>query len=645
MKFLEGLNDKQKEAATHTKGPLLIIAGAGAGKTKTIIARINYLIAQGHDPKKILAVTFTNKAGQEMRDRLNINENTSPWSNKDDNPFVSTFHTLGVFILKNHADKLNYKKHFSILDRDDSLKKIKEAMIKSGVDPKQFEPKKILSTISAYKGQGLSAQDLTNSGENEFRKQIISRVWQHYQNILFENNAFDFDDLLLKPVDLFHRYPLILKEYQDRWQYIHIDEYQDTNHVQYRLAKMLAQNHKNICVVGDIDQSIYSWRGADYTNILNFEKDYPESKTVLLEENYRSTENILKAANQIIQKNKNRREKNLFTNNGSGEPLKIYVSGDETEEAEFIATTAKNLIAGGSNPGSMAVLYRANFQSRILEEAFLKLNVPYQVLGIRFFERKEIKDVLAYLKTSLNRQDLMSFTRIVNTPKRGIGKVTLAKIVSGQEEKLPQKMQQKIKSLNNLLNDIKTKIETNNQPTSNIVKYTIEASGMWSEYKQEGTEEALERLENLKELVTLATKYDHLSGGEGISELLTESSLVSDQDNIEEKKSAVRLMTVHASKGLEFDTVFISGLEEKLFPHEPAFATEDRDEEEERRLFYVALTRARKKLFLSYAQTRKIYGTTQINLPSEFLLDLSDEYTETINRETFFQDDLTYDYD
>jgi len=646
MNFLEGLNEKQKEAVTTIDGPLLIMAGAGAGKTKTIISRINYLIHTGKSPHNILAVTFTNKAAAEMRGRLSGQTKENLWSEKTNTPFISTFHALGVYILRAQADKLGYNRHFSVLDRDESIRKIKEAMSKAGVDPKQFEPKKILGSISGYKGQGLTPTDLSQSDESEIKKEITGRVWTQYEKLLQTNSSFDFDDLILKPVELFHRYPMVLQNYQDRWLYVHIDEYQDTNHIQYRLAKMLSARHKNICVVGDIDQSIYSWRGADYTNILNFETDYPESKTVLLEENYRSTKNILKAANEIIKKNKNRREKNLFTNQAQGEPLSIHAAGNETDEAEFVATTAKNLINQGQDPSAIAVLYRANFQSRALEEAFIRLNVPYQVLGIRFFDRKEIKDTLAYIKSAVNKDDFESFKRIVNVPKRGIGKVTVAKIAAREENALPKKTLEKIISLRKFLNDLKELIEKNNEKTSVIIKRTIEGSGLWSELKQGGTEEDLERLENLKELVTLATKYDHLPSTEGILNLLTESSLVSDQDTLKEDWRAVRLMTVHAAKGLEFDTVFITGLEEKLFPHEPMFARdEDRDEEEERRLFYVALTRARKKLFLSYTQIRKIYGQSQINLPSEFLLDLSDEYTEAVERNVFADNEITYNYD
>jgi DNA helicase-2/ATP-dependent DNA helicase PcrA len=412
--------------------------------------------------------------------------------------------------------------------------------------------------------------------------------------------------------------------YQDRFHYVHIDEYQDTNAVQYNLAKLLVGPEKNICVVGDVDQSIYSWRGADFTNMLRFEEDYPEAKVVLLEQNYRSTKIILAAANEVIKKNRERVEKNLFTNNGEGEKITVTQNLSEGEEAKVIARSAKTLIESGTPAEEIAVLYRANFQSRVLEEAFLKEDVPYQVLGVRFFERKEVKDILTYFRAALNPSDIEAINRVINVPKRGIGKATLAKVAAGQEEDLPGKMLEKLASFRALLTGIKVKLE--NTTASETIKYILSASGLDKELVREG-EDGLERLENIRELVTLAGRYDHLPGDEAVLALLTEAALVSDQDTLREEAVGVRLMTVHASKGLEFDAVFVAGLEQGLFPHQ-GFGESDRDREEERRLFYVAITRARKKLFLSYAQLRTIFGSQQVNTPSEFILDIPNELTD-----------------
>ncbi|MFZ2149990.1 MAG: UvrD-helicase domain-containing protein [Minisyncoccia bacterium] len=655
---LRGLNKEQRQAALHTKGPLLIVAGAGAGKTKTITHRIVNLIKEGVSPEKILAVTFTNKAAKEMRERV-IAEIEKNAKGQNKIPFVSTFHSLGVFIIKENARILGLTKYFTILDENDAVGLIKDIQKELGVDPKQYEPKKIKSIISREKGKFIHLADYAEreAGGASPWGRIVSQVWNLYEKRKMKENALDFDDLLLKATKLLQDKPEIRKIYQEKWEYIHVDEYQDTNEVQYLMSKLLSENNKNICVVGDADQNIYSWRGANLKNILSFEKDYPDATIIMLEQNYRSTKNILEAANVIIKKNIYRPDKNLFTDNAVGEKIGLYEALDETDEADFVATKIlgvldqsgaafENGLAGigtrrtedlskstaGLVLSEMAVLYRANFQSRALEEAMLRYNIPYQVLGIKFFERKEIKDTLAYLRAALNPDNLSDIKRIINFPTRGIGKVTLTKLFAGQKETLPIKVRVKIDTFFQVLEEIKEKIQ--NSKTSEVIKFVVKKSGIEQELAN-GSEEETERLENIKELATLALKYDALEDGTGIEKLLEDASLASDQDSLiinDDKKkevSAVKLMTVHASKGLEFKHVFITGLEDGLFPHQRQNEGQSgEDREEERRLFYVALTRAKEKLFLSFANFRTIFGSRNINAPSEFLSDLPADLLE-----------------
>jgi DNA helicase-2/ATP-dependent DNA helicase PcrA len=630
--YLTGLNPGQKEAVLHLTGPLLIFAGAGAGKTKTITHRIMHLIKTGVEPKNILAITFTNKAAKEMRDRIlgAIERDRGLASTfPKEKPFISTFHSLGVHILKENSREIGLTRHFSIFDKSDSLKAVKDIVRDMGLDPKQHEPGKILNIISREKGNLKNAEDFAESirGENTTAQhEFISRIWTEYERKLKEEKALDFDDLLLKTYKLLKNNKEILEKYQNIWTYIHIDEYQDTNKVQYMIVKLLADKHKNLCVVGDIDQNIYSWRGADIKNILNFEKDYPNVKIVLLEENYRSTQNILAVANGIIKKNVNRVEKNLFTKNGEGEKVTVYAGYNEVEEAQYIANKSKELIASGVSPREIAVLYRANFQSRALEDAFLTKSVPYQVLGTKFFERKEVKDIISFVRAGLNPDSLTDIKRIINVPARGLGKVTILKIFAGQKDELPAGTKIKVDQFFNLLAEIK-KVATESKP-SEVIKFVLKESGIEKELK-DGNDEDKERLENMRELATLAIKYDHLPLGEGIEKLIEEAALATDQDSLEKNEEAVKLMTVHASKGLEFDYVFITGLEEDLFPHQRLGTTKNKEDgEEERRLFYVALTRARKKIFLTYANTRTIFGSAQVNAPSQFLGDIEGEFLE-----------------
>jgi len=632
---MSNLNPAQQQAVLKTEGPLLIVAGAGAGKTKTLTHRILEIIKKGVAPQSILAITFTNKAAKEMRERVMslITEDKTlniPIS-FNERPFVSTFHSLGVHILKEQSSLLGLPRHFSIFDKDDSKKALREAIKKADLDPKQYEVGKMSSLISKEKGNFVNQEEYEADAGDDYTKRIVARVWKHYEEVLQKEKALDFDDLLLKTALLLQRNAEVAQHYQNVWKYVHIDEYQDTNHVQYRIAKIIASGHRNICAVGDIDQNIYSWRGAQIRNIIDFEKDYPEADIVILEQNYRSTKTILAVANAVISKNKMRREKNLFTENSSGEKVSLYEAYDESDEAMFTARRAKALIEKGVKAEEIALLFRANFQSRALEEAFLKENIPYQVLGTRFFERKEVKNILSFIRAGLNPEGGSDIGRIINVPARGIGKVTLLKILEKKTETLPPNTRAKVISFFTLLTKIKQCAES--QKPSEVVKFVMKETGIEHELTKEKNEENLERLENLKELVSLAKRYDE--GEDGLEKLLTDAALASDQDELAKPQAGVKLMTVHASKGLEFDYVFITGLEEGLFPHErmgETSVTTDQ-KEEERRLFYVALTRARNKIYLSYTQTRTIFGSRQMNIPSEFIFDVADEFLEKEERD------------
>ncbi len=635
------LNMAQQQAASHKNGPLLIIAGAGAGKTKTITERIVQLIKTGVTPNEILAVTFTNKAAKEMSERINRRLESSSELNRPislpERPFVSTFHSLGVHIIKENATKIGLTRHFSIFDRSDSKRAIKRAMEETGIDPKQFDPAKILGAISRAKGNAHTQENYQETAGRDFYPNIVSRIWKNYEAILAKEKALDFDDLLLKTVWILKNHPDILTRYQNIWRYIHIDEYQDTNQVQYQITRLIAAKHRNICVVGDIDQMIYSWRGATLENILNFEKDYPDATVVVLEQNYRSTKIILEAANRIIEKNLRRREKKLFTENADGEPIGIYSAYDEADEADFIAQKISERVRGGVSPREIAILYRANFQSRVIEEAFLNHDIAYQVLGTRFFERKEVKDVLSYIRAALTPESSADIGRVINVPVRGIGKVTLAKVLSGQRQSLSPAIAQKINDFYQILEEVRQ--HAISKPPSETIKFVVKRSGLEAALRKTTSEEDMERLENIKELASLATRYDSVPPEEGIEQLLTDAALASDQDSLVKNQDAVKLMTVHASKGLEFDYVFITGLEEGLFPHERLASTSsdsgknaNNDDEEERRLFYVALTRARKKVYLSYAGIRTVFGSKQVNVPSEFIMDIDDDLAVTEER-------------
>ncbi len=869
------LNSRQQAAVNHQEGPLMILAGAGSGKTRVITLRILELIKKGVPPEQILAVTFTNKAAKEMRERVLdlISEDKDinrPVRSDLPNPHVSTFHSLGVFLLRENAKELGLKRHFSVFDRSDSMRAIKLSIKQMGLDPKQFEPRSVLSTISRYKAEGITSSEF-RADISDTWKHSVGRIWNAYQERLDKEGALDFDDLLLRTYILLRDNKEVRERCQNRWSYVHIDEYQDTNRVQFSITQLLTNKENNICVVGDIDQclakgtkitlfdgtkksiekikkgdavlsnfgsgrfeasevtrifskknkgdlvrirtengntltstpehihfadfhlkttpqsrdsnrqniritlcgdkrgktpmhrismagnnegakkileslglsvrsakkgseswrfetcgkdwrsvysiaeqikkvfpdsqiisyarvgnttkvirsknslkflpasslipgmvvcdkdgnwdliktidyiketttvydidvknthnfiandivthnSIYAWRGANIGNLLTFEEEFPKTTLILLEENYRSTKNILSAANNIIEKNVRRKDKTLFTENRAGELLGLYSAYTQDDEARFIVEKAQELIDNGAPPREIAVLYRANFQSRVLEQAFMYSGVPYQVLGTRFFDRKEVKDVISYIRAALNPNSEGDIARIVSTPPRGIGKMTLSKMFLGQESDLSPAAQKKVSDFKNVLSSI-AKVAKTEKP-SETIRFALMKSGLEVKLKG-GDSEEQERLENIKELATLASKYDELEPEDGIERLLEDAALATDQDSLEKNHNAVKLMTVHASKGLEFDNVFVTGLEEGLFPHEKL--GEDTDDEEERRLFYVALTRARKRVVLTYSMVRTIFGTQSIQTASHFLEDIGEDLIEILNQYT-----------
>lgn len=620
MSILDGLNEEQKQAVLHVSGPLLIIAGAGSGKTKALTHRIARLIETGVSPNNILAITFTNKAAEEMRERVLklIRPNSG---GRESHPFISTFHALGVRVLREDAEKLKISKRFSIIDEDDALKIIKGVIKDLDLKEETFAPSRVKNFISVQKNRLASYEDLYENARDYFPK-IMAEAWFRYEEALKEQNLLDFDDLIIKTIKLFKECPDILKKYRERWKYIHIDEYQDTNHPQYVLSLMLSAPLNNICVVGDSDQAIYSFRGADFTNILNFHKDFQGAKIITLEKNYRSTKKILDAANILIAKNQVRHPKNLLSVKEDGDLPLLFAAGNEMEEAEFVASAARSILKE-NNSVSIAVLLRANFQSRIFEEFFLSKDVPYEMIGVKFFERKEIKDVLAYIKFSFNRNDFLSFARMANAPSCGLGEKTLLKYFKNLGG-IPPQRKKEIDRLEKLADEI-LKLSGEMHP-SEIIKKIFTESG-YEEYLRNLGSDGDKRIENVYELVSLAKKYDELPLGEGIIKLLEESALMASADEFSNSaKNFVKITTVHAAKGLEFDAVFIVGLEEGLFPYQSFNDTnKEMKIEEERRLFYVALTRARKNIFLSYARTRTVFGDKKINKPSRFITDIKDK--------------------
>jgi DNA helicase-2/ATP-dependent DNA helicase PcrA len=615
---LSGLNAAQREAVLTTNGPVSVLAGAGSGKTRVLTHRVARLIKEGVPAHAILAITFTNKAAREMRER--VRSLLEKEGLGDAIPFVSTFHALGVHILRTHGHAIGVKRHFTIYDRADSMRAIKQILEEFGVDTKTTEPRAVLGRISKEKGGGKSLSDFLERGEPGYFLRTVGSAWEKYDALLRREGALDFDDLIVKPLTLMREHESVRVALQRAWEYVHVDEFQDTNVTQAALVNLLVALHRNIFVVGDEDQCIYTWRQATIENLLSFSDAYPDAKTIALSENYRSTKAIVESANQVIEKNKNRHKKTATTGNAEGEPITLAIAGDEKGEASFIAETVSTYQDQGVPLYEMAVLYRTNFQSRVLEEAFIAKSIPYQVLGTKFFERREVKDVLSYLRLAVNRDSIADLSRIINVPARGIGKTTLLKLVEGTPL---GSAQGKVDAFFSLMERIRTHLGTH--CLSEVIKYIIEETGLLKLYSGKGEEEA-ERLENMKELATLAVKYDHHGGLEGALELIEEAALLGEQDSLQDE-GGVKLMTVHAAKGLEFRVVFVTGLEEGLFPHEKE---EGEDEEEERRLFYVAMTRAKEKLILSFAQTRRMYGTLYGTVPSSFIHDLDQGRVEVV---------------
>ena len=623
---LEELNERQREAVLYNDGPLLIIAGAGAGKTKTLTTKIAYLIEKKNvAPENILAITFTNKAAKEMKDRLfkTIGQTAKYLQ-------VSTFHSFGLKLLRENYDALGYDKNFVIMDSDDSLTVVKKIIKDIGYDPKIYNPRAIRNKISSCKNEMTSPEAYERYAASDFEK-VVQEVYAKYEKKLQRNNSVDFDDLLLLPIELFKKNPDILNKYQDLYQYILIDEYQDTNEAQYILTKMLSAKNRKITCVGDDSQSIYSFRGANYKNILNFEKDYKDAKTILLEQNYRSTSNILDAANQVIKNNKMRKDKNLWTSRGIGEKIKYYRAYNERDEAQYVIRKIKELTNRNVEYKDIAVLYRTNAQSRVLEEEMLKENLPYRVIGsFYFYSRKEIKDLIAYLRLIHNSKDNVSLLRVINTPKRGIGLKTIENLTI-QADAMGVSIYEAISSgkeleFKNLIEKLKEM--SKDLTLTELIDKVLEASGMKKELEDEKTLEAEVRLENLEEFKSITKTFEEREGLISLEDFLLEISLISDVEEYKDDPNRISLMTVHSVKGLEFDHVFVVGMEEGIFPHINSLM-DNSELEEERRLCYVAITRAKDDLHLVNARRRTLFGKEQINPVSRFLGEINKDLIET----------------
>jgi len=676
--ILKNLNDKQKEAVKATDGPVLVIAGPGSGKTKVLTHRVAYLIKNKNvNPNNILAVTFTNKAAQEMKERIReLLQKTAAMDNSRDGkarnspessaerlqrsrnedniqypisniqlPVIGTFHSICVKILRMETPSTEYKKDFVIYDSDDQISTIKKVMREVQINPEQFKPTSVLSNISNAKNELKTAQDYSETASDYFQENI-SKIYNGYQKKLLESNAMDFDDLIMQTTILFSKNPEILKKYQNWYKYILVDEYQDTNHAQYNLVNLLSKAHRNLCVVGDDWQSIYKWRGADIKNILKFEKNYPETITVLLEQNYRSTQMILDASYNIISKNINRKEKKLWTEESSGHPIIAYEARDEKGEAEFVALEIARL--NGQNEeskkiklGDIAVLYRTNAQSRSIEDAFVRYGVPYKIVGgVKFYARKEIKDITSYLRLIQNPNDPISFERIVNIPLRKIGKTTVEKVLaeSGKQKKdivetilsynnnnMTSDKIKRLKQFAELIKDGQKKCS--GMMTLEFLDYLIKKIG-FEKHIKDGTEEGDRRWDNVRELFTAIEKYKDLPARDGVKIFLEEIALAADIDSVDSSHDTVTLMTLHSSKGLEFSAVFIIGFEEGLLPHSRSLS-DQAEMEEERRLCYVGITRAKERVYLLFAKMRKIYGSIQANYPSRFISDIPEDFIES----------------
>jgi DNA helicase II / ATP-dependent DNA helicase PcrA len=639
-KLLNGLNPEQQKAVKTVDGPLLLMAGAGSGKTRVLTHRIAYLMVEkGVNPYNILAITFTNKAAREMRERIQ-----KMMGGAADNIWISTFHSMCVRILRRDIDRLGYNRNFTILDSTDQQSVIKSILKDKNMDPKKYDPRAILGTISSAKNELITPEEYAKTAGDYF-SQKVSDVYTEYQRRLRKNNALDFDDLIMTTITLFIRVPEVLEYYQRKFQYIHVDEYQDTNRAQYMLVKLLAQRFQNLCVVGDSDQSIYRWRGADIANILSFEKDYPRASVILLEQNYRSTKKILLAANMVIQNNMNRKPKNLWTENAEGNKIMYYRADSEQGEAQFVIGKIQEQIRNGRKLSDIAILYRTNAQSRVIEESFLKSNIDYSIVGgIKFYDRKEIKDILAYLRLISNPDDDISLQRIINVPKRAIGSTSIDKIANFATMHdlsmfqaletiemigLSPKAEKAAAEFRNLVSNYTHQQEY--LSVTELVEEVLDKTGYRDMLKAEKSIESQSRLENIDEFLTVTKSFEESSEDKSLVAFLTDLALVADIDRLdddgEKKTDFVTLMTLHSAKGLEFPVVFLIGMEEGVFPHSRSLMEED-EMEEERRLAYVGITRAEEELFITNAQMRTLFGRTNMNPESRFIKEIPADLVE-----------------
>lgn len=658
--LINGMNPKQKEAVLQTEGPLLIMAGAGSGKTRVLTHRIAYLITEKDvNPWNILAITFTNKAAKEMKERVN-----SLLTSGGESVWVSTFHSMCVRMLRRDVDQIGYNSNFTIIDSGEQLTLMKRILREQNVDPKKYDPRTIIGAISNAKNE-LQTPEKYEAANNGFFEAIVAKCYRGYQKELRLNQCMDFDDLIMLTIRLFEENPETLQYYQNKFHYIHVDEYQDTNHAQYTLVNMLAERFKNLCVVGDADQSIYGWRGADMQNILDFEKDYPDAKVVLLEQNYRSTKTILTAANHVIGNNSQRKDKKLWTDNHEGDKITYYRGETERGETQYIVSKIQEeILNNGRNYGDFAVLYRTNALSRVMEEMLLKSNIPYKMVGgHKFYDRKEIKDILAYLNVIANPADSLSYARVVNEPKRGIGATSIEKLrefASIHEWSLLEaslnvdlanisgKAGKELAAFAIMMQDLQQMVPF--LTITELVEEVLKRSGYEADLKRQNTLESENRLENLNEFLTVTQAFDKQQEdaaeeledpAEKLTIFLNDLALVADIDSLEEETSQVTLMTLHAAKGLEFPVVFLLGMEEGIFPLSRALM-EENELEEERRLAYVGITRAEAKLVISNAFSRTLYGKTQYNRPSRFIQEINQELLEPEGSATSIQSRQSY---
>ena len=643
MKYLDNLNENQLKAVEHIDGPCLVLAGAGSGKTKVLTTRIANLIDKGIDSWNILAITFTNKAAREMRERLNV---LVP----EHHAFVGTFHSLGIRIIRENAHLLNLDNNFTIIDSDDASSIIRKLLKDKGYDPKQYSPSYIKNRISFIKNEMLNASEI-DAFFNTPPEKVAKDIYYAYQDKLRLNNSVDFDDLLLLPTELFREYPEVLEKYQERFRYILIDEYQDTNEVQYKLSKMLARKYQNLFVVGDSNQAIYAFRGSNYKNILNFEKDYQNAEVITLNQNYRSTETILNAANSVIKNNKERKDFDLFSDLGKGLNITYMRAYDEKHEVKQVIDKIKELVQDGYAYHDIGVLYRTNGQARVVEEIFLSENIPYKVVGsYYFYARKEIKDLISYLRLILNHHDEVSLRRVINVPKRGIGDKTITYL---EQEAYKQHISlfdaiNKGKELEfkNLILELTS--ESENLSLTELIDLILEKSGMQKELEDTHSLEAELRIENLMEFKSITASFEERTGSVNLGDFLEEISLIADISEHKESNDEVTLMTIHSAKGLEFEAVFLIGMEEGIFPHTNSLL-EENGLEEERRLCYVGITRAKKRLFLSNAKRRMLYGKDNMNIPSRFIKEIDKslldeenpmlEFKEKIDKKEMYSDE------